>query len=209
MLVSGMSIVCFLWWSVVDIVFHMILWCSRALRGSPLSTWLGMCLPVESGYGSRSQSQLGLSYHFRALNGLFVTFWRSRIEGLQTDTAIFFFFFSFYSSVLQSLSDCLIPFFHSSLNFISLSYLFFIFLTLSLSFSLYSLCLLFLSYLLSSFILCFRVEELNFDRFNSYIFFVCKCIWVFSYRYVCIFINMYVCVCEHKCVFICICIIIL
>jgi hypothetical protein len=118
-------------------------------------------------------------------------------------------FFFFFLSTPVSFNLSLSPFFHSSLNFISLSYLFFIFLTLSLSFSLYSLCLLFLSYLLSSFILCFRVEELNFDRFNSYIFFVCKCIWVFSYRYVCIFINMYVCVCEHKCVFICICIIIL
>jgi hypothetical protein len=47
-------------------------------RIRPLSTWLGLCWPVESGLGTCSQSQLGLSHHFRALNGLFVNFCRSR-----------------------------------------------------------------------------------------------------------------------------------
>jgi hypothetical protein len=64
-------------------------------------------------------------------------------------TAIFLFYFSLPTPLSFDLS--LSPFFHSSLNFISLSHLFFTFLTLFL----YSLSLLFLSYLLFFFILCF------------------------------------------------------
>jgi hypothetical protein len=99
-------------------------------------------------FGTRSQSQLGLPHHFRALNGLFVPFWGSCIEGCKW-ILLFFYFFSLSTPVSFNLS--LSPFFHSSLNFISLSYFFFIFLILSL----YYLALLFLSNLLSFFILCF------------------------------------------------------
>jgi hypothetical protein len=85
----------------------------RTLRiNSPrLGTWLGLCWPVESGFGTCSQSQLGLPHHFRALNGLFVTFWGSRIEGCKWILLFFYYFFSFYTSVLQSLSESLFQFF--------------------------------------------------------------------------------------------------
>jgi hypothetical protein len=98
MLVSGMSI--------VEGILNIFLMSPNVC---PLSIWLSLSWPVESGFGTRSQSQLGLPHHFRALDGLFVTFWGSRIECLQMDTAIFLFFF--FLLQFRSLSESLLSFF--------------------------------------------------------------------------------------------------